>query len=103
MVNIHQGPRKQAFNPRSSHTKTPKRYLMPPSLTLSFIRYVSMVKGAIHGKGSRPPQQLGVAAFEKEAFGSASTTVGQLFNFFIWFHVFLSKQTFYVVILGFTF
>ena len=40
------------FNPRSSHTKDSKNvHLIPPSLTLSIIRYESRVKRSKPGKG----------------------------------------------------
>ena len=58
-----------------SYQKLKKWYLMPPSLTLSIIRYGSRVKWNNPGKGVEPPLHLGVVAIEKVAFGSPSTTV----------------------------
>ena len=46
--------------------KTQKWYLMPPCLTLSFIRYGSRVKWSNPGKELCPPLHIGVVAIEKE-------------------------------------
>ena len=48
---------------------------MPPCLTLSIMKYISRVSGAIQGKEYRPLLHIGVVANEKRAFGSPSTTV----------------------------
>ena len=53
---------------------------MPPSLTLSIIRYVSKVKWSNLGKGVAPPLHLGVVAIEKGAFWSPSTTVANFIS-----------------------
>ena len=53
--------------------KLKKRYIIPPCITLSFIRYVSRVKWSNPGNGVAPSP--GVAAIEKGFFGSPSTTV----------------------------
>ena len=58
--------------------KTQKRYLMPPCLALSIIRYGSRVSRAIHGKEWR--HHLGVVAIKIGAFWSTSTAVSQLID-----------------------
>ena len=42
---------------------------MPSCLTLSIIRYRSMVSEGISGKEQHPPLHLSVVAIEKGAFG----------------------------------
>ena len=81
-VNREWGLRKQGFNPRLSHTKDSKkkkkkkkRYLIPPCLTLSIIRYGSRLSGAIQRKEKRLSQYFGVETIEKGAFWLSSTTV----------------------------
>ena len=60
----------------TSYQRLLKWYLIPPSFTLSNIRYVSRVKWSKPGKGVVPlPLHLSVVAIEKGAFGSLSTTV----------------------------
>ena len=63
--------------------KTQNWYSMPPCLTLSIIRYGSRVSGAIQGKEWHPPLHVGAVAIEKEAFGSASTTVCRLIYIYL--------------------
>ena len=46
------GPGDQGLIPFRVIPKTPKRYLMPPCLTLSIIRYGSRVKWSYPGKRS---------------------------------------------------
>ena len=50
-----------------------KRYLIPPCLTLSNIRYGLRPKWSNPGKGVGPLLHLGVLAIEKGAFCSPST------------------------------
>ena len=65
---VHKWSVRPGFNSRSSHTKDSKKwYLLPPSLTLSIIRYGSMVKWSNPGNG--------VGAIEKGTFGSPLTKV----------------------------
>ena len=52
--------------------------MISPCLTLSIIKYGSRVSGTIQGKKLRSPQHFGEVAIEKGAFGSPSSTVGQL-------------------------
>ena len=59
----------------ASFNRLKKWYLIPPCLTLSIIRYVSRLRGAIRGKEENPPLKFGVVAIEKGAFGSHSTMV----------------------------
>ena len=77
--------------------KIQKKYLMPPCLTVSIIRYRSRVKWSNPGNGVVPSLNLGVVANEKGAFGSPLTTVAN-FTYFtnnlhtvILFQVFLSN------------
>ena len=65
---------------------------MGPYLTLSIIRYGP--SGVIQGKKLRHPLQLGVVAIERGAFGSPSTTVGQL-TIYIYIYIYI-----YIVVLG---
>ena len=57
--------------------KTQKWYLIPPYLTLSFIRYISMVKWGYPEKGLVPSLNL-FWTFEKGSFGM--TTAANIFN-----------------------
>ena len=58
--------------------KKKKRYLIPPCLTFSIIRYISRVN---QGKEVEPPHTIGVVATEKGAFRLPSTTVA-FFNYY---------------------
>ena len=61
-----------------SYQRLKRCYLIPPCLTLSIMRYVSMVKWSNPGKEVALPLHVGVVAIEKGAFGSPSTTVVNL-------------------------
>ena len=56
-----------------------QKMVLDASLTLSVIRYGQRVSGAIQRNEYCSHLHLGVVAREKEAFGSPSTTVGQLY------------------------
>ena len=71
------------FNPRSSHTRLKKWYLIPPCLTLGIIRYVLRVKRSNPRKGVVLSSHLGVVAIEKEAFKAPSTKGRQLYFIYI--------------------
>ena len=58
-----------------SYQRLKKRYLMPPCLTLSIIRYASKVKWSNPGNGLHPPLHLSVVAIERGVFGSPSNAV----------------------------
>ena len=60
---------------------TPKTFeiVLDTLFTLSNIRYVWRVSGAIQKKEQRPPLHLGVVAIEKGAFRSLSTTVANIY------------------------
>ena len=68
------------------YEKLKKLYLIPPCLIPSIIRHGSRVSEAIHGKENYPPLNLGVAATEKGAIRSLSTTVGQLIYIYIYIY-----------------
>ena len=57
--------RRPGFNPRSSHTKTLKWYLIPPCLTLSIIRYGSRVKWSNPGNGVAPSPTPWCSSYRK--------------------------------------
>ena len=60
--------RRPGFIPRSIHTKDLKiRYLIPPCLTLSIIRYVSRVKGSNPEKGVAPSPTHRCSSYWKES------------------------------------
>ena len=58
-----------------SYQSLKNRYLMPPCLTLSIIRYGSRVSEAIQGKELHPPLHLSVVVIVKGAFQLPSNTV----------------------------
>ena len=76
------GPGDRSSIPGRVIPKTLKKwYLIPPYLTLSYIRYGSRVKWNNPGKGVVPSLHLSVVATEKGAFGSPSTTVANFFTY----------------------
>ena len=73
------GPETQDSIPSRVIPKIQKWYLMFFCLTINIITYGSKVIGVIQEKELRPFFNLGEVAIKKEAFGSPSTTVGQLY------------------------
>ena len=64
---------KSGYNPRSSHAKTQKWYLMPPCLIFNIIRYGSRVKWRNPGEEVAPFTTPRCRSYG--AFGSLSTAV----------------------------
>ena len=69
------GPRDLGSIPGRVIPKTQKRYLMPPCLTFSFIRYWSRIKWSSLGNEVAPFPTPWCCSYWKGAFGSPSTTV----------------------------
>ena len=73
-----------------------KWHLIPPCLTLSFIRYVWRVKWSNQGKGVVPSPSPRVVAIENGAFGSPSITVANFTTLLIYVYIYI-----YIYICGF--
>ena len=65
MVSVRQWPGRSGLNPRSSHAKDSKWYLMLSCLTLSIIRYVSRVKWSNPGNGVVPSPTPRCSSYRK--------------------------------------
>ena len=77
------GPGDRSSIPSQVIPKINKYYSIPPRLTFSIVAYRSMANGTIQRMKQYPPQHLSVAAIEKRAFWSSSTTVGQVTHLLI--------------------
>ena len=72
-------------------TKTQK--MIPPCLTLSIIRYVSRVSGAIQGKEWHSLLHLSVVTIEKGAFELPLITVVNFFYCYIYIYIYIYGST----------
>ena len=79
------------FNPRSSHTKDTKWYVMPSCLTLSIIRYRSRVKWSNLGKGVAPSSTPWCSSYRK---GSLRVTLyyGRQLYLLTYYTIYLSPS-----------
>ena len=64
-----------------SYQRLKKRYLIPPYLTLSIIRYGSKVKWSNPGNEVAPSPTRQCCSYQNRAFGSPSTMVATFFTY----------------------